>query len=151
MFITQRGAVARFIQSKRSFQDCRRTHVGKFQMFKQPSGIHLFESRPGYPSLWYILSMPHLFPSTSPDRTVLSCKELSPTNAIALELYVLLSQPQPLWSLLLKVCIQLKMIPFLVLFRNYLGFVNEKLLRRSQTVEALHKRTSERFNRSLRN
>lgn len=73
------------------------------QVFKQPSGVHLFDSRPGYPSLWYILSMPHLFPTNSSDRTVLSCKDLSSATAIALELYVLLSQPQPLWPLLIKV------------------------------------------------
>jgi len=72
-------------------------------MFKQPSGVHLFTNRPGYPSLWYTLAMPHLFPYNSPDRMVTSCKDLSTSTAIALELYVLLSQPQPLWPLLIKV------------------------------------------------
>ncbi|EEZ98750.1 uncharacterized protein LOC658339 [Tribolium castaneum] len=63
--------------------------------------VDLFKSRNTGPASWITFSLPNIFKVQPKNITRMS--DLPPDAAIALELTVLLAQPQPNWSLLLKV------------------------------------------------
>ncbi|XP_044259026.1 uncharacterized protein LOC123007679 [Tribolium madens] len=63
--------------------------------------VDLLKSRSTGPASWIIFSLPHIFKVQPKNITRMS--DLPSESAIALELTVLLAQPQPNWSLLLKV------------------------------------------------
>lgn len=69
------------------------------------NSIEFCRTRNAGPSPWIVFTSPQLFPEYPINITQFS--DVKPETAIALELSVLLIQPQPNWSLLLKVSIHL--------------------------------------------
>lgn len=71
--------------------------------------MELFKPRSPSPSPWIVLCLSHMFP-TYP-RLIEQVEDLPDNVAIALEMKVLLAQPQPHWALLLKVSTSLFYLP----------------------------------------
>ncbi|XP_052740770.1 uncharacterized protein LOC112050628 [Bicyclus anynana] len=69
------------------------------QAFTEQEGTKFFKDTP-YP--WITFINPNLFDGTD-DKTAKTTQELSTKTALCLELMVLLAQPQPSWSLVVKV------------------------------------------------
>lgn len=63
--------------------------------------MEMFKSKNTGPALWVMLSLPNIFKNYP--KNIQAMSDLPPDIYIALDLMVLLAQPQPNWSLLLKV------------------------------------------------
>lgn len=71
----------------------------------------MFKPRGSDPSPWILLVLHNVFPEYP--RNVHSFSDLSPSCAVALEVTVLLAQPQPNWALLFKASTNVLLIYFM--------------------------------------
>ncbi|KAJ8940386.1 hypothetical protein NQ314_010734 [Rhamnusium bicolor] len=84
--------------------------------------VEMFKSRTVGPAPWIIFALPNIFKDNP--KTISKMTDLHSDKSIAIELMVLLAQPQPNWALLLKVlcmkkCKVLQLILYLTM-SNYL-------------------------------
>lgn len=72
------------------------------QVFRKGmDSIEILRSRSAGPSPWIVFGLPHIFPHYP--KCVSKLSDIKNEAAIALEIFVMLAQPQPNWALLLKV------------------------------------------------
>lgn len=62
----------------------------------------MFKSRVTGVAPWILFALPNIFDKNN-SKQIVKMNDLSPNVTTALELIVLLAQPQPNWALLLKV------------------------------------------------
>ncbi|VEN35269.1 unnamed protein product, partial [Callosobruchus maculatus] len=93
----------------------------------------MFKARSTGPCAWIVFALPHIFKAQTMASSNIS--DLEPRVAIALELMVLLAQPQPNWTLLLKVlCMRQQRLIMMIL--NAASKVLQQDIQKKPTVEA---------------
>ncbi|CAG9824113.1 unnamed protein product [Phaedon cochleariae] len=89
-----------------------------YKIFKKGlDNVEMFKSRGTGVAPWILFALPDVF-QTCDSRAVSKMDDLTPQASIALELMVLLAQPQPNWALLLKVLCMKKCLVLQAILRS---------------------------------